>query len=664
MMSRMPAARTLLATLLVAACTRPPARTSTPAPVTTSTPTAKPHVVQPPITALDPKILCDVELIQPIPLPALRPGDDLRMWLVWELAALAIRRRLHVALQAIRGMDMRTEVRADLAGVATWHAQLCGTLPPERSLPIVVAELERLRRHGLSAPEFTEGQRIVDETYREILTPPRRSGRGVKATPHFLLKPLAPVVGRGVDPAPAVRTARAQLVDIPFSEVDRAVRTLSLARMSLYTRELDPGELRRLAERTGAVDPGLWADQGKLHVTPPAVGTIIAERVDGTQTEWTLGNGVRVVARTSDLASRRITIVGRSPGGSLALAPADIGPSWFLGIVGDRIGGGDYDETTLARALFWHSHDDLGFGLAPHEDVVSGAIDESGVETLLQVIYLKMAAPRRDDAAVAAELARLGPERDPPQLSYRLPPPLAVELGLLTARADVTAERLWNIHVDRFGTANGFTFTIDNVHDVPALRPLVARYLGALPTGRADPGVPVVRATRRITHRIDHHHPPPAHVHEMMWTGEATTAPRPLDDPTLVAAALSLIPDSYATAERIPSTPPGYRVHFTASSRSVDEATLRRFMARAADARLSAAEMAHVRDVLVDPHLDRSHEPRSYTESDVEALTVAAVAAAVRRLTPDRAIVELVESGVRHRAGHGDDFAECCGFAP
>ncbi|MGZ3185056.1 MAG: M16 family metallopeptidase, partial [Telluria sp.] len=133
-------------------------------------------------------------------------------------------------------------------------------------------------------------------------------------------------------------------------------------------------------------------------------------------------------------------------------------------------------------------------GLGSNTDVVAGTAGASDVETMLQMVWLKFAGVRRDEDLYKSyigkqmELAR-----------NRLSQPGAVfgdtVLATLYANhprapralrpediAHIDLDRAIAIYRERFSSARGMTFIFVGSFDVAALKPLIATYLGSLPT--------------------------------------------------------------------------------------------------------------------------------------------------------------------------------------
>jgi zinc protease len=144
------------------------------------------------------------------------------------------------------------------------------------------------------------------------------------------------------------------------------------------------------------------------------------------------------------------------------------------------------------------------------------------LETLFQLIYLRFTAPREDPTIfqVMTQQAKAALANQEAQPSY------AFERAILEARygtipvrkAPMTAETVDEMDLDesmafyrnRFADASDFTFVFVGSFDLPTIRPLVERYLGALPsTGRKetwrDVEPPLVRGVveRRVAKGIE-----------------------------------------------------------------------------------------------------------------------------------------------------------------
>jgi zinc protease len=248
----------------------------------------------------------------------------------------------------------------------------------------------------------------------------------------------------------------------------------------------------------------------------PAGGKVVSEREikEVGVTEWKLSNGVRVLLKPTDFNADQIAFTSYSPGGASLLPDA----SYFAASAADLIpttsGVGKFTVIDLQKFLagkqvsVFPSIDDLSEG-------VSGSASQRDVETMLQLVYLYFTEPRLDTALVNTFLSRFrgvlinrsaSPDAafsDTLQVTMAQHSPR--ELPVSTAILDrIDPFKSFDFYKERFSDASGFTFVFVGNFKTDSIKPLIAKWLGALPsTGRKetwrDTGVrPPTGVVRRV----------------------------------------------------------------------------------------------------------------------------------------------------------------------
>lgn len=239
--------------------------------------------------------------------------------------------------------------------------------------------------------------------------------------------------------------------------------------------------------------------EAPLVASPPAGGRIVQETRDDSLnlTDWRLSNGIRVLVKPTDFKADEVMLRGWSPGGTSLVADSEFVDASLASLAVARGGVAAFDAIELQKKLA---------GKRANVSATIGSLSEDidalgsprDLETMLQLVYLKVTAPRRDEAAFDALRAQYLPilaNRDnvPEQVfqdtviltmqqNHPRAQPLTAEV-LRGARYD----RAFSIFRDRFADASDFTFVIVGAVDLDSVRPLVAHWLGALPaTGRRE----------------------------------------------------------------------------------------------------------------------------------------------------------------------------------
>lgn len=212
-------------------------------------------------------------------------------------------------------------------------------------------------------------------------------------------------------------------------------------------------------------------------------------------TEWTFGNGVKLVLKPTTYQNDEIRYEAFSPGGASLTAPQDfLSTAVAAGLV-SRSGLGEFSAPELTKKLACYES-----GVDPFIDMfeegIRGVAAPAELETVFQRIYLSLTAPRGDADALRTIQDRLreafrrqSPEEEFAQLvtsvmtrnDPRFRWPTEKEVAQLNVAKSLATYR------DRFGDAGDFTFVMVGNLPMKQLRPLAETYLGGLPSrGRKE----------------------------------------------------------------------------------------------------------------------------------------------------------------------------------
>jgi zinc protease len=257
-----------------------------------------------------------------------------------------------------------------------------------------------------------------------------------------------------------------------------------------------------------------------LVASVPTPAAITAREHDVTlgTTTWTLANGVRVVLKPTDFKNDEILMWATSPGGSSLILDDALYPrvAAASNIVGSS-GAGAFDQTALQKKLAGRIVRVSPY-ISAYEEGLHGSASPQDFETMLQLTWLLVNAPREDTTAFRSLLERqrsfLQNRAADPEAAYRdtitsmvsshhprRQPPRVEDLDRLDLAASLAFYR------DRFGDCGDFTFFLVGAIDPATAEPLVRTWLGNLPAGGRreswrDEGVPLPRGVQeRILHR-------------------------------------------------------------------------------------------------------------------------------------------------------------------
>jgi zinc protease len=235
-------------------------------------------------------------------------------------------------------------------------------------------------------------------------------------------------------------------------------------------------------------------------VNEPLKGSKIIKTVELPQfnaEEWTLQNNSKVVYRKADYEKDNVIITAFSFGGISKLDNNLVLPASLLPQILPMYGVGEYDNITLQKMLAGKKAS-LSLSLSETTEAISGGSTPKDFETMMQLLYLRMAHPRFDKAAHDAIIGRYSAllanmEKDPNKIKsdsmqlittgYNPRTPILTKEKV----SKITLEDIQKVYSDRFNSADEFTFFIVGNISRDTVIPLVEKYIGSLPSmGRKE----------------------------------------------------------------------------------------------------------------------------------------------------------------------------------
>jgi zinc protease len=214
-------------------------------------------------------------------------------------------------------------------------------------------------------------------------------------------------------------------------------------------------------------------------------------------TEWTLSNGVKVIVKPTDFEIDSVLIGGSSPGGEATVSDKEYPNARWGDEVAGLGGVGNYDVEMLAKLLAGkQARASAGIGEVSESIDAGGSVKD--LETIFQLIHLRMTAPRKDEQAFGVWRNNFAEQITnalrSPEFRYARESQLALWKGNLRRKPpepkDIQAidqDKALAFYKNRFGDASDFTFVIVGAVKLEDLKPLVETYLASLPAkGRKE----------------------------------------------------------------------------------------------------------------------------------------------------------------------------------
>lgn len=374
----------------------------------------------------------------------------------------------------------------------------------EATLAVLLTEVARIERHGFTETELARAKAtMLAGTARSAAEWDKADATEFadELTRHFFEHEL--VIGRVAEDAlartmvPAMTLAEVNQLSRAWGGPDTRAIVISAPAdaTGLPTRE----RVLALVKEIEAQPLEPWVEPAPptaLLAQLPTPGTITKETTldDLGVTAWTLSNGARVLVKPTDFENQTVHFAARSPGGlayardqgypSARMAAEVVATGGVGALSPDRLDA--YMAGKQAEVYAWI--DEISEGL-------TGGAATADLETMLQLAYLRMTAPRRDpDAFAAWKLGRVAllQRRDVEPEVVLQDTVQTVMTGQHKRRRPITAadaaavdlDAALAFYADRFGDASDFTFVLTGNLDLATLRPLVERYLASLPGRR------------------------------------------------------------------------------------------------------------------------------------------------------------------------------------
>ncbi len=226
----------------------------------------------------------------------------------------------------------------------------------------------------------------------------------------------------------------------------------------------------------------------------PDTGKVVEEKSDqsfGT-TVMTLSNGMTVVIKPTDFKMDQVLMQIQHEGGNSIYPDSDaLNWRYAVGMVWEG-GIGAFSNPELTKKLAGKNAWTSPF-MNTYFDGVRGNCAPRDFETMMQLAYLRFTAPRRDEEAIEAWRLRLKEsirnEMALPRTVFRDSVNATIYgyneriRRIQESEIDrIDYDRCLEIYRNTFADASGFTAWIVGNVEIDSIRPLVAKYLGALPS--------------------------------------------------------------------------------------------------------------------------------------------------------------------------------------
>ena len=232
----------------------------------------------------------------------------------------------------------------------------------------------------------------------------------------------------------------------------------------------------------------------------PEAGSIVSEKKNEELgiTEIDLSNGVKVFLKPTDFKNDEIVMTTWSPGGHSLASDANYQSASNATSLIVEAGVADYDANTLQKAMAGKSIRVFPF-IRELSEGVQGSTTPADMEVFFQLTHLYLTDPRKDEKAYQSFMAKnksiLSNLMANPQYYFadqvqRLLSSNSPRGGGFPTEEDLNKIDLdvaYDFYKERFGDVSDFTFWFVGSFQIEDIKPMLEQYIASLPaSGRTD----------------------------------------------------------------------------------------------------------------------------------------------------------------------------------
>lgn len=378
------------------------------------------------------------------------------------------------------------------------------------ALRVLLTEAERVREHGFLQSELDRARTNTLRGYERAF-----DERDKTTSDAFVEEYIANFLNNNPYPGIAYETDLTRhllplvtleevnaLARAPRSARNRTVAITSPDKAGLAVATV--ADVNRVLAEVATTPVAAYTEtvaEGALITSIPTPGRIVTERTFGDlgMTEWTLANGVRVIVKPTDFKDDEMLMRAWSPGGISQLPDADVLRAQQATDAMGRGGIGNYSLVDLRKKLTGKAASVSAF-IDELDEGLTGSASPKDLETMMQLIWLRLEAPRADSSAFQAMLqqyaAALANKDADPQAVFGDTVQVTLAQGSARLRPldvarlkELNLARMEEIYRDRLSDATDLTFLFVGNVQLATLKPLVEQWIGALPaSGRKEVG--------------------------------------------------------------------------------------------------------------------------------------------------------------------------------
>ena len=373
-----------------------------------------------------------------------------------------------------------------------------------QALKVLVAELERIRRHGFTASEYDRARANILQRLESAYNEREKTKNDA-----YVNEYIANFLDK--EPIPGIEYEYATLnqlaSNIPVELINQGVKELitddnqavfiaapDKEGVTVPTQEEVIADLKAMP----TLDVQPYVDKVSnepLMKEAPQGGKIVSQKDNALYgaTELTLSNGIKVYVKKTDFKADEIRMAGYGLGGTSLFDDKDklnFQQSILNGVV-EAGGAGNFSNVELTKMLAGKKVS-VSVGIGNTQEYANGTCSPKDFETMMQLTYLYMTQPRKDEEAFASFKNRLKAQLESSEANplMALNDTLNYELFgqnprffLLKAETvdQIDYDRILTLYKQAFADNGNFQFFFVGNAELDSIKPYIEQYIGALP---------------------------------------------------------------------------------------------------------------------------------------------------------------------------------------
>jgi len=377
----------------------------------------------------------------------------------------------------------------------------------EPALKSVWLELRKIEEQGFTQAELDRAKRSYLIKLSDALKEKNKTASDIlikSYLQHFLTGTIAPGIAKDYE------LTNALLPDIDLKEMNAQMKTYLkntdrdiIVKSSAANKTFLPTEAAILSwiEDVYAQNLPPFVDDAldlPLLKNEPKPGKITGEediKASGLQ-KITLSNGIKVILKKTDFQNNQILFHGFAEGGASLVSDADYESAISAANIIAAAGAGNYDALQLGKLMSGKQVQVSPF-IADNYQGFNGNTTKEDLPAALELMYAYFTEPRKSEESYQTLIGRsrealANKTNDPNQVFTDT---VNFVLGNYHVRrkpqsleriSAINLDKAFKIYQERFADASGFTFFFVGNLDLKAIKPLLEKYLGALPAKRLN----------------------------------------------------------------------------------------------------------------------------------------------------------------------------------